>query len=47
MPMMLLARLTAFAVFVGILALARSAVSETITFDVVPALADPVTLSAE
>ena len=45
--MMLLARLTAFAVFVGILALARSAVSETITFDVVPALADPVTLSAE
>ena len=45
--MVLLARLTAFAAFVGILALARSAVSETVTFDVVPALTDSVTLSAE
>ena len=45
--MVLLARLTAFAVFVGILALARSAASESVTFDVVPALTDPVTLSAE
>ena len=45
--MVLLKRLTAFAAFVAILALARSTVSETVTFDVVPALSDSVTLSAE
>ena len=45
--MVLLARLTAFAVLVGILALARSAGSETVSFDVAPALSNSVTLSAE
>ena len=45
--MVLLARLTAFAVFVGVLALARSAASESLTFEVVPELSEPVTLSAE
>ena len=43
----LLARLTAFAVFGGILALGGSAASETVTFDVMPALSESVTLSAE
>ncbi len=45
--MVLLARLTAFAVFVGILGLARSAASESVTFDVAPELSNSVTLSAE
>ena len=45
--MVFLARLTAFAVFAGILALARSAASESVTFDVAPVLSDSVTLSAE
>lgn len=38
--MVLIARLTAFAVFVGILVLVRSAASESVTFDVVPELSD-------
>ncbi len=45
--MVLLARLTAFAILVGTLALARSAASETVTFDVEPVLSNSVTLSAE
>ena len=45
--MVLLVRLTAFAVFVGILALARSAASESVSFDVAPELSDSVTLSAD
>ena len=45
--MVLHVRLTAFAIIVGILAPARSAASESVTFDVTPELSDSVTLSAE
>lgn len=45
--MVLLARLTVLVVIIVILATDRTAASEMVTFDVEPALTDPVTVSAE